>query len=378
MLSYSQRMLLLPVFVLSVCLVASLVPNVAAAQTEEAAAEPKEKLIVATRQVPPFAIQDDAGDWSGIAIELLRAIVADFNAEENSTVAIEFRDLPLAELLSQTENGDVDLAIAALTVNFEREERLDFSHPFFASGLAIAVRAERSSGWFHVFDRLFSWALLEVLATLGLMLLLAGFLMYLAERKSNKQDFGGGAWRGIGAGFWWSIVTLTTVGYGDKAPKTTLGRAIAAIWMLSGLLIIASFTAAMTSALTVGQIRSRIAGPTDLARVTSGTVAESTSEAYLMTHRYRSRPFNSLEEALNALEAGRVTAVVYDEPLLRYAVREGNRAVSVLPSIFDRQDYAIALPSDSLLRERVNRSLLRVTSQPFWDDLVTRYLGVRE
>ena len=176
---------------------------------------------------------------------------------------------------------------------------------------------------------------------------------------------------------WWSIVTLTTVGYGDKAPRTGGGRVIAVLWMLSGILIISSFTAAVTSALTVGQLRSRISGPGDLSRVRLATVADSTSQSYLQSRHLRHQRFADLTDALSALDAGQVEAVVYDAPILRYLVVHDYPKLHVLPATFERQDYAIAMPSDSPLREQVSRAVLRVISKRSWDETLADYLGER-
>ncbi len=47
--------------------------------------------------------------------------------------------------------------------------------------------------------------------------------------------------------FWWSIVTISTVGYGDIVPQTTAGRALAVIIILSGVVIMSLFTATITT-----------------------------------------------------------------------------------------------------------------------------------
>ena len=51
----------------------------------------------------------------------------------------------------------------------------------------------------------------------------------------------------IGQGLWWSVQTVTTVGYGDHVPTTTAGRLVAAVVMLVGLSFLAVITAAITS-----------------------------------------------------------------------------------------------------------------------------------
>ena len=348
--------------------------NCAFAQQAES---PARQLVVATRHVPPFAIKGEDGQWSGIAIDMLREIVVDLGKDPQQPIEFELRELTLKDMLTAVEQGDVDLAAAALTVNFERENKMDFSHPFHTSGLGIAVVSERGSGWMNVLDRIFSRTFLELVALLFGLLLLSGAFIYFVERRRNQDQFGGGFWRGLGAGVWWSIVTATTVGYGDKSPKTGVGRAIAVVWMLSGILVISAFTAAVTSALTVGQLSARVSGPSDLPRVRVGTLADSTSQAYLRSRHIRHTRFPELADALSALDAGEVEAVVYDAPLLRFEVEHNHPRLHVLPGTFERQDYAIAMPSNSPLREQVNRGILSVISKPSWDEKLAEYLGER-
>jgi voltage-gated potassium channel len=51
----------------------------------------------------------------------------------------------------------------------------------------------------------------------------------------------------VGVGLWWAIQTVTTVGYGDVAPKDVVGRVVAALVMLYGIAFIAIVTAVITS-----------------------------------------------------------------------------------------------------------------------------------
>ena len=61
-------------------------------------------------------------------------------------------------------------------------------------------------------------------------------------------------------GFWWSVQTITTVGYGDLVPESTTGRATAVVVMLAGLSFVAVTTAAVTNAFVQAATRRRDAG----------------------------------------------------------------------------------------------------------------------
>jgi ABC-type amino acid transport substrate-binding protein len=305
------------------------------------------RLIVAVRDVPPFAIKNADGQWSGISIDLLREIKADLVHDAAHEMQLEFREMGLQEMLDAVERHEVDLAAAALTVNYDREKRVDFTHAFHSSGLGIAVGGKQVRGWGGVLSAVLSPTFLKVVVGLFAVLLTSGVAVYLFERNRNP-DFSGGITKGIASGIWWAAVTMTTVGYGDKVPKSAGGRIIAGIWMFSGLFIIASFTAAVTSTLTVTQLKFRIAGPADLARVRVATVEGSTSEKYLRSRHIISQKFPDVRTALVAVRGTEIDAVVYDAAILRYESRQHFPGeVHVLPTTFERQDYAFALPTDS-------------------------------
>jgi polar amino acid transport system substrate-binding protein len=204
----------------------------------------------------------------------------------------------------------------------------------------------------------------------------AGAMVWVFERRANPEQFGGGVVEGLGAAFWWAAVTMTTVGYGDKAPRTAAGRGVALLWMFASLLLISGFIAAASAALTSQSLVSSVSGLDDLPRARVGAPAGATSADFLAERGIAFRAFDDAPAALAALAAGRLDAVVYDAPLLQYTLRQDPETrLRVLPGELERQSYAIALPAGSPLRETVNVALLATLADPDWARLLRSYLG---
>ncbi len=327
-------------------------------------------LVVGTRQVAPFAMRDADGSWSGISVDLWQAIAADLDLE------FEFRELELDGLVEGLANGSLDVGVAALTVTERRATRFDFSHPYYSSGLGIAVAGQPATGLLSILRSFPFGALLRALVALLGAIWIAGAVIWVFEHRRNPEQFGGGVLRGMGEAFWWSAVTMTTVGYGDKAPRTPGGRLFALIWMFTSVVVISGFTAAIASTLTVGRLQTDIQNPRDLKRDTTATVAGTTSETWLERHGIRTRAFPSVEAGLEAVASGELTAAVYDAPILRHlAVSEFEGRIQVLPFLLDHQNYAFGLKPESALRKPLNRALLHQTESISWSALLQRYLG---
>jgi voltage-gated potassium channel Kch len=80
-----------------------------------------------------------------------------------------------------------------------------------------------------------------VLGVVALVVVTAALGFYAAERGINPNV------DSLGDAFWWSIVTVTTIGYGDIYPVTTLGRVVGAFLMFAGIGALGLFTAAIAA-----------------------------------------------------------------------------------------------------------------------------------
>ncbi|MCB9892440.1 MAG: transporter substrate-binding domain-containing protein [Planctomycetes bacterium] len=330
-------------------------------------------LQVATKTAVPFAFERD-GRWSGLSIELWENLAKnlDYDVKPEYLDAVSVDGL----LAAVRPEGGADVAVAALTVTAERGKTVGFTHPIISSGLGIATRTSEEGGVFAVLSRLASMEFLGLVLALLLLLAIVGAALWAFERRRNAQQFGGTAAQGLGAGLWWSAVTMTTVGYGDKSPTTLGGRAIALAWMFASILIISTFTAAIASSLTVSQLEGVIQGPEDLPRARIGSVSGTTSGQWLDDQGLRFRSFASVNDAMAELAGGKLDAVVYDAPILEWLASREFDGLKVLPQTLMRQDYAFALrKNDNELREAINEQLLTFLHSEGWERLKAKYFG---
>jgi len=101
-----------------------------------------------------------------------------------------------------------------------------------------------------------------------------------SPRRRNR-DFTRAWPLGLWDGIYWTVVTISTVGYGDKTPKTHAGRLIALVLIVFGYVAFAWFTATISASITVSRLEGEIRGPEDLPGHRVATVSGSTSEAWL-------------------------------------------------------------------------------------------------
>ena len=96
----------------------------------------------------------------------------------------------------------------------------------------------RIKNFINLIERVFnSRRLRTILGVLIICIISFGYVFYLAEPQIKT----------IEDGIWWALVTITTVGYGDIAPLTTLGRLVAGTLMFVGLGLIATVTAIVSA-----------------------------------------------------------------------------------------------------------------------------------
>lgn len=324
-------------------------------------------LRVAIKPLTPFVMYGENNTYSGFSIELWDEVA------RRMGVQTEFVPLQtVQEVLDVVRFDAADVGIAGISITSEREQYVDFSQPMFNSGLKILISDQPANPGVSILLQLLTPSLLVIVAILVVVIILVGHFVWIFER--NNPAFHHTYFVGVGEGIWWAASSL--LGGADKMPRSIAGRVGAIIWIITGIILISLFTANLTAQNTVQQLQSNIGGVDDLPGKRVATVENTTAAQYLDDERLIYVPVATIEEAYQLLREDRVDAVVYDAPVLQYyANTEGKGRVSVVGSLFERQEYGIALPTGSPQREQVDRALLAIFEDGFYDELYQKWFG---
>ncbi len=356
--------------VLSLCLPAF---DVSAQAINPPASSTNATLRVVVREIEPFAFTT-AGRRTGFAIDLWAAIANELGLH------YELQTVDSAHAMVQAlAQRQADVGVGALSITADREQLIDFSYPFYNSGLSILTSTEGAPP-ITVLKVLFNKRLLKVLGLLLGLVLVVSHLLWLFERRGNEEEFPPSYKTGLFESIWWTLTILVTLGCENKAPRGMPGRIMALLWMISGVLLISLITATFTTSLTVSSLEGKINGPSDLVGHKVATINGSTAETWLKELRNVSiHGFPDVAAAVAAVAKGEVAALVYDEPILRYQLAKyGDGNLRLLPALFEKQGYGFGLQLKSPHHKAINQALLKLVEDNTLEDLGKKWFGTAD
>lgn len=327
--------------------------------------ESRPVLRVVTGFSSPF-VKQPGTPVSGFSIEVWDEVARRLGVDTAWTVLPDLSD---ADQIAAVVEGRADLAISALALTPEREAKVDFSVPYVDSGLQILVGDHGGSPLATTLRSLVSPAMLQLLGVgLGVAFVLANAL-WLVERRHDPA-FRQGYVRSVGEGLWGVLLIIATGEHGDRDTPRVLKRLIVGTMWLFGVVLIAQFTATVTSTLTVERIRSTIQGPGDLPGKVIATAPGSVAAAWLGAMGLPFVPVTDSEQAYGMLLRGEIQAIVYEAPQLQYWIAtRGPSMASLVGPVFRPEKYAIALPLGSPLRKRINGALLTMQADGMLEEI---------
>ncbi|MCR4268034.1 transporter substrate-binding domain-containing protein [Nitratireductor sp. ZSWI3] len=344
------------------------------ADTQEVAAQPEpsgtaRSVNVGVYVSRPF-VTEQAGGYDGMAIDLWEKIAG------NLGLATHYVAYPtIRALVDATRSGEIDAAVTNLTITHDRAEAISFTQPWYDAGLRIMVLDQAPAGFWSVVTGLSNAGHLRAYAWLAFVIVLSTIVLTFFDRRFDK-DFPR-RWReGIAESFYHVMSVATS---GKTARKNLFGwkgRVWSALWMVCGVAVVAYITSSVTSVMTAVSIEQGINSLADLPGRTPGVFTGSTAEDYLNEIGIGARSYSDIDEAVAALQAGRIDAIVADAPILEYhAHTHPEQKTAVVGSLFHPDKYGFAFPHDSDLTRQVTLQILDLQEDGAIEDLRLKYFG---
>ena len=364
---------------LLVCMLALLATGPVAAQdaaqpapaARDARNRPAPKVPAGTRslkvgvfELPPYAMRLNQDDWSGIAVTLFREAAAKMGVDHDF---VEYPDV--ASAVRAVAEGECDVLAVGLDPTPERESEFDFSHAFEQSGTSVAVQLDHSPSLLRVAGQILDSKLLSVLGwVIGCMVAVA-VLMTLIERRRTQSHFAGSWLKSLGESLWWSITTMSTVGYGDRVPVSWRGKLLGGVWMLVAFALMSILAGVIASDLTVSRFQPTISSVKQLPKVRVAAVKDSAALMDGAAQGLKMRAMPGLPESLEALQRREVDAVLGDTAALRYLVRE-NYALDMVvlpdPIVVEYACFPLSPRLPREVHDAFNYWVLRIIESASW------------
>ncbi|ERT04993.1 bacterial extracellular solute-binding s, 3 family protein [Lyngbya aestuarii BL J] len=90
----------------------------------------------------PFSYSNESNNFEGYSVELMQLIHSRLEQELNRSIRLQLKPVTIQNRFSSVENGTVDLVCGADSITIEQEQRVEFSIPFFTTGIQLLVQQE--------------------------------------------------------------------------------------------------------------------------------------------------------------------------------------------------------------------------------------------
>ena len=335
--------------------------HITSMSTPTLADKPSQQLIIAVHEFKPMIMQNDANELIGFDIDLWKAIAqkANLNYQFKKTAS-------LPAIYSSLQTGDANVGLAGLSITHKREKKIDFSHTYLNSGLRLAVRNETTIDVSLIIKSLIR----PMISFLGFILIF-GHIVWFSERGQNA--FSDSYFPGILESLYFVIVTGTTVGYGDYAPKKWLGRGVVVLMMLCSIVFFGWFLATISN-ISTESLAININSIEDIRGRKIAAKSETTSADALKKLNIPTILTPSNDQAYLMLAQGQVDMVLADSENIRYMLRQDKtNHFTVTGKLYYPQQYGIALEPNSPYRETINQALLATMEDGTYQKIVSKW-----
>ncbi|HEY5371396.1 MAG TPA: transporter substrate-binding domain-containing protein [Hanamia sp.] len=328
------------------------------------------KLRVGVAGSEPFVVSNN-NELTGISVELWQSVALQAGWGY-STQKYKSVESALSDLIA----GKLDVVVGPVSITSDRAKLVRFAQPYYQSSLSILSVSKAPTLWERI-SPLFSMKLLIAVFIFVFILACVGTLLWLAERKKNTEQFPMEPAKGIGNGMWCAIITMSTVGYGDIAPKTLRGRIVAGSWVVISIIFATSMVAGIASTLTLTSMNHTvITKAKDLNHKNIAVPAGSPAASFIKEYGGQAVTMDNIAQAVQLLNDKKADAVVFDRPqLLYYLNKYPEKDLNISHSEYEKQGYGFVFPLHTKLFHTANIYLLHDAETGKTERIINEWLG---
>jgi hypothetical protein len=261
-------------------------------------------------------------------------------------------------VISGVAAKDCDVGFAPITLTSIREgcncpgcRCVDFSHPYFPGSVGYMYKKGTVVAQVSTISALLSPSVVNIVNLFVFLVIITGHIIWYLESRGHNAQFPMSYRDGVTEGIWWSAVTATTVGYGDKVPISRNGKAFAFVWMIMGVI----FFAILSGELSASLVRPSL-DATSYAhfRGVRSCIHQPYVDQFLKPNGIScgdsdiACSVGVFSECVESFENGEVEAIFYDIPIMQAMAVSGRFKGFSFSDVgfasLDMADFAVAFP----------------------------------
>ncbi|XP_044462895.1 glutamate receptor 2.8-like [Mangifera indica] len=269
------------------------------------------------------------------------------------------------DMIYQVKLGKFDAVVGDITIVANRSQYVDFTLPYTESGVSMIVPIiddNNKSPW--VFLKPLSW---DLWVTTACFFLFIGFVIWVLEHRIN-EDFRGPPEHQVGTSFWFSFSTMVFAQ--REQVYSNMARFVLIVWCFVVLILTQSYTASLTSLLTVQRLQPTVSDVAELIKrgLNVGYPKGSFVLGIVKQLGFKDENllvYNSIEECdalfQNGTANGSIAAAFEEVPYIKVLLGKYCSKYSMVDRTFKTAGFGFAFPLGSPLVPDVSRAILNVT-----------------
>ncbi|XP_052177247.1 glutamate receptor 2.8-like [Diospyros lotus] len=297
--------------------------------------------------------------FSGFSVEVFRAAI------ENLPYDLPYDLIPFTrtfdDLVEQVHLKHFDAAVGSIAITARRYQKVDFSQPHTDAAMVMIVPIQSQT---HDKAMLFLKSFTTTMWVLTVLVnLYNGFVVWIIERD-HSTELRGTAVNQIGTLIWLAFATLFTLN-GEKL-HSNLSRVATMVWLFVALVVAQSYTANLTSMLTVRHMEPTVANIETLKynHAMVGFARKSFVKNYLVDvlkfSPIRVRNYTTPEDIAQALRSKEIAAAFLEAPWAKLFLDRYCKSFMAAGPTYKVGGYAFAFPKGSPFLSDINAALTQV------------------